>query len=60
MTKKAQNPQSCLGAVMPSFLTHPYTQVVCQNKGELLYVLAWALGKINDNCIDYTNASTDG
>lgn len=33
---------SCLGAVMPSFLTHPYAQVVCKNKGELLYVLEWA------------------
>src|SRR5699024_6118310 len=28
--------------VMPSFLTHSYAQVVCQNKGELLYVLEWA------------------
>ncbi len=28
--------------VMPSFLTHPYAQVVCTNKGELNYVLEWA------------------
>jgi len=28
--------------VMPSFLTHPYAQVVCTNKGELKYVLEWA------------------
>lgn len=28
--------------VMPSFLTHPYAQVVCTNKCELNYVLEWA------------------
>ena len=28
--------------VMPSFLTHPYAQVICTNKGELNYVLEWA------------------
>lgn len=31
-----------LELVAPSFLTHPYAQVVCKNKGELLYVLEWA------------------
>ncbi len=30
------------GDVMPSFLTHPYAQVVCTNKGELNYILEWA------------------
>ena len=29
-------------SVVPSFLTHPYAQVVCTNKGELNYVLEWA------------------
>jgi len=33
---------SVLGDVIPSFLTHPYAQVVCANKGELTYVLEWA------------------
>ena len=37
-----QNPPLQQTAVMPSFLTQPYAQVVCQNKGELLYVLEWA------------------
>jgi hypothetical protein len=27
---------------IPSCLSHPYSQVVCKNKGELLYVLEWA------------------
>ena len=40
--KNNETAQLGIGAVMPSFLTHPYAQVVCQNKGELLYVLEWA------------------
>lgn len=41
-SKKADNSALHKANVMPSFLTHPYAQVVCQNKGELLYVLEWA------------------
>lgn len=37
MTRHCIKPMLC-----PVFLTHPYAQVVCQNKGELLYVLEWA------------------
>ena len=42
---EATKPACFLGAVMPSFLIHPYAQVVCNNKGELLYVLEWAKGQ---------------
>ena len=39
---KQQTQQSNIPVVMPSFLTHPYAQVVCTNKGELNYVIEWA------------------
>lgn len=48
MMKKEQNLNTAetqalnIPVVMPSFLTHPYAQVVCTNKGELNYVLEWA------------------
>lgn len=28
--------------IAPIFLTHPYAQIACTNKGELLYILEWA------------------
>ena len=40
--KNNETAQLGIGAVIPSFLTHPYAQVVCTNKGELNYVLEWA------------------
>ena len=39
---KKQGEKLTIPVVMPSFLTHPYAQVVCTNKGELNYVLEWA------------------
>ena len=42
MMDKQQTQQSNIPIVMPSFLTHPYAQVVCTNKGELNYVIEWA------------------
>lgn len=48
MSKETQNAKLStdkalhIADVMPSFLTHPYAQVVCTNKGELNYVLEWA------------------
>lgn len=42
MMDKQQTQQSNIPVVMPSFLTHPYAQVVCTNKGELNYVIEWA------------------
>ena len=39
---KATKQALTIPVVMPSFLTHPYAQVVCTNKGELNYVLEWA------------------
>ena len=42
LSTEAEPPALNKGAVMPHFLSHPYAQVVCQNKGELLYVLEWA------------------
>ena len=40
--KQAVNKPCTIHGVMPSFLTHPYAQVICTNKGELNYVLEWA------------------
>ena len=40
--EQAGNKPCTIHDVMPSFLTHPYAQVVCTNKGELNYVLEWA------------------
>ena len=40
--KLNEKPTLPIHGVMSSFLTHPYTQVVCKNKGELNYVLEQA------------------
>ena len=39
---KHENGNDFIDDAMPSFLTHPYAQVICTNKGELNYVLEWA------------------
>ena len=42
-TKELSTEKQCdMHVVTPSFLTHPYAQVICTNKCELNYVLEWA------------------